>query len=378
MQRITIDTIHLRDDDMAACRDLLRHGSKTFLAASLFLPKSVRDPACALYAFCRIADDAVDEGEGGHGAVDHIRWRLDLLYAGTPYFHPADRALGDVVARFGIPRELPFALIEGFAWDAEGRTYETFDDLIAYAVRVAGTVGVMMALLMGVRDQAVLGTAMDLGIAMQLSNIARDVGEDARNGRIYLPLDWCASEGVDTAALLARPAMTPALARVVERLLQKAEEFYARADLGITHLPGSCQPGIRAARLLYAEIGHVVERNRFDSISQRAIVPASRKAWLAAQAMMGGLASQTKVFAKVAAQGAHLIDAVMALQVAPVQHAGTASLKRPWWDLQQRLLWLLDLFERLERREAEERAQQLAQQMQMRAQRSPSAVGGAE
>ena len=378
MQHITIDTLGASQDDMAACRDLLRHGSRTFLAASLFLPKSVRDPACALYAFCRIADDAVDEGEGGPHAVDHIRWRLDLLYADTPYYHAADRALSDVVARFGIPRELPFALIEGFAWDAQGRRYADFDELIAYAVRVAGTVGVMMAVLMGARDEAVLGTAMDLGIAMQLSNIARDVGEDARNGRIYLPLDWCKQEDVDIDALLAQPEMTPGLARVVQRLLHKAEEFYARAELGITHLPGSCQPGIRAARLLYAEIGHVVARNNYDSISQRAIVPVSRKAWLAAKAMMGGLGTAHALEPQIAPQGAHLVHAVLAMPAASIHHAHNAPIKRPWWDMQHRMLWLLDLFERLERREAEERARQIAEKDAARTQRAGATLAIAE
>jgi phytoene synthase len=378
MQAIISKTHHSADSDMAACRDLLRHGSRTFLAASLFLPKSVRDPACALYAFCRIADDAVDEGLGGPDAVNHIRQRLSQLYAGRPFDHPADRALGEVVARFGIPRDLPDALVEGFAWDAQGIRYDNFDALVAYAVRVAGTVGVMMALLMGARDPAVLGAAMDLGIGMQLSNIARDVGEDARNGRIYLPLDWCAEEGIDPARLIAHPEMSPALGRVVARLLARAEDFYTSADQGISHLPGSCQPGIRAARLLYAEIGHLVARHNFDSISRRAIVPASRKAWLAVQAMMGGIAEATKLSGRILPQGAHLIDAVAAMPKSPVRHGAAAAIKRPWWDFEQRLLWVLDLFERLERREIEEHIQQEARSADAHAHRGRTLVAGAE
>ena len=131
---------------------------------------------------------------------------------------PADRALADVVQQFAIPRTLLDALIEGFAWDAEGRRYEDISSVYAYSARVAATVGAMMTLLMGVRDPDLLARACDLGVAMQLSNIARDVGEDAANGRLYLPREWLREEGLDPDAWLAKPVWSPALGRVVSRL----------------------------------------------------------------------------------------------------------------------------------------------------------------
>jgi phytoene synthase len=215
------------DADMAACRALLRGGSKSFDAAAKLLPRKVRDPAIALYAFCREADDVIDEG--GAPNLNWLRERLALAYAGRPLAVPADRAFARVVQRFAIPRALPEALLEGFSWDAEGRRYQTLAEVRGYAVRVAGTVGAMMAVLMGVRDRARLAAAINLGVAMQLSNIARDVGEDARNGRLYLPLDWLSEAGIDPDCFLQRPRHGPDLGSVVSRLLQAADAHYRHA-----------------------------------------------------------------------------------------------------------------------------------------------------
>ncbi|MEM1385922.1 MAG: phytoene/squalene synthase family protein, partial [Pseudomonadota bacterium] len=235
---------------------------------------------------CRLADDAVDEGDGDRLAVARLSRRLARVYAGRPADNPADRAFAEVVAEHRIPEAIPAALIEGLAWDAEGRRFRTLSDLHAYAARVAGTVGVMMTLLMGERRPAVLARACDLGVAMQLSNIARDVGEDARNGRVYLPLDWLAEAGVDPARLLARPEHSPALGHVVAQLLAAAEGHYARALAGIGGLPMDCRPAIMAARLLYREIGREVARADFDAVSRRAVVSKRRKLGLLLRAMM--------------------------------------------------------------------------------------------
>ncbi|MFY9511464.1 MAG: phytoene/squalene synthase family protein, partial [Rubrivivax sp.] len=266
----------LRAHDVAACRALLRHNSRTFHAASLLLPPRVRAPASVLYGFCRIADDIVDVHGGQAAAIDALRSRLDAAYAGTG----SERALAALVAVHEIPRLLPEMLLEGLAWDAEGRRYTTLDGLLAYAARVAGTVGAMMALLMGARSAAALARACDLGVAMQLSNIARDVGEDARNGRLYLPLAMLQGAGIDADAWLAQPRFSAALGSVVLQLLDAADTLYTRANAGIALLPFDCRPGIQAARLLYAEIGHEVARRGGDSVERRAVVPPARKALL--------------------------------------------------------------------------------------------------
>ncbi len=272
--------------DLAACRTLLRQGSRSFFAASLMLPRRVREPATALYAFCRVADDAVDEArDRPRDALARLEERLDRVYAGVPRASPVDRAFAGIVAAHGIPRALPAALLEGFRWDVEGRRYADAAALDAYAVRVAGTVGMMMAVLMGRRSEPALARAADLGIAMQLTNIARDVGDDARAGRLYLPLGWLDEEGIDPDGFLAAPRATPALARVVARLLARAEAHYARAAGGIALLPADCRPAIHAARLVYREIGRLLARDGLDPVSLRTIVPGRRKAALLAEAV---------------------------------------------------------------------------------------------
>src|SRR6185436_15894082 len=164
------------------------------------------------------------------------------------------------------------AMMEGFAWDLEGRRYETLSDLRGYCARVAATVGVLVTFLLGERGAAALARACDLGIAMQLTNIARDVGEDAGRGRLYLPLDWLERAGIDPQGFLGEPRYSPALGGVVRRLLGEADRFYASADVGIDGLPFDCQGAIRAARFIYAEIGAYVARAGFDSVTARAVV----------------------------------------------------------------------------------------------------------
>ncbi len=340
---------HASAADLAACTALLQGGSKTFFAASLILPRSLRRSATALYAFCRLADDAVDIG-GGLPDLAALERRLDRAFAGRPMDFAADRAFADVVARHGIPRALPAALIEGFAWDAEGRRYERLSDLRAYAARVAGSVGAMMAMLMGARAPEVIARACDLGVAMQLTNIARDVGEDARLGRLYLPLAWLREAGIDADDFVARPKFGPALAALVRKLLAAADFLYARAATGIGALPLTCRPGMHAARLLYAEIGREVERQDLDSVSRRAVVPARRKVRLLAAALSAAGAAGGVDDSPALGETRFLVEAASAAPRLPAQVPG-ALPQVAQRSFDEQVSWLVDLFDRLERRE---------------------------
>ena len=332
--------------DLAACRTALRNGSKTFLAASFLLPRRVHEPASALYAFCRLADDAVDAQDGSrHDAVARLRERLRLAYAGTPQNAPADRALAVVVARYAIPQALFDALLEGFEWDLQGRRYDTLEALHDYAARVAGAVGAMMALLMGVRSPEGQARACDLGVAMQLSNIARDVGEDARMGRLYLPRAWMHEAGLDPDAWLAQPSFSPALGSVVQRLLDAAEALYQRVDAGVARLPLACRPGINAARFLYAEIGHEVARRGLDSVAQRARVPARRKAWLLLRALAQLAPAPAPQPLPALPANRFLVDAAVAMAPPAV---ATQPARR---SVAERVVWTAELFARLEQRD---------------------------
>jgi phytoene synthase len=272
------------DYDLQACRKRMRGGSKSFFAASLLLPLRVCAPASALYAYCRLADDAIDLGQDPAAEMDGLRRRLDAIYDGRPGPQDADRALAHVVHRFAIPRLLLDTLLEGFLWDANGRHYETLEDVLDYAARVAGTVGAMMALVMGAHSPRALARACELGIAMQLTNIARDVGEDARNGRLYLPRAWLREAGIDPDAWLREPRFDAAVAGVVDRLLQTADALYRRAEHGVAELPRDCRSAILAARLVYAEIGVQLQRDGLDSVNRRAVVSKRRKLALLARA----------------------------------------------------------------------------------------------
>jgi phytoene synthase len=274
-------TVCFAPADLEACRAAIRTGSLSFHAASRLLPPAVRDPALALYAFCRLADDAVDEGRDKTGAVLRLRDRLDRVYAGRPADAAADRAFAVVVEGFEMPRALPDALLEGMAWDAVGRRYDDFSGVLAYSARVAAAVGAMMCVLMRVREADALARACDLGLAMQLTNISRDVGEDARAGRLYLPQDWLHAEGVDPDAFLAAPDASPAIRRVTARLLARADRLYRRSMAGVPALPVACRPGIFAAGAIYAGIGDAVARNGHDAVSVRARTTRAQKAgWL--------------------------------------------------------------------------------------------------
>jgi len=326
-------------DDAQALRSLMRGGSKTFFAASLLLPRRVREPATALYGFCRVADDAIDLGDDPVRAMAELRRRLDGIYAGRPGDCPADRALAPVVREHSIPRELFDGLLEGFLWDAQGRHYQSLSDVHAYGARVAGTVGAMMALVMGARSPKALARACELGVAMQLTNIARDVGEDARNGRLYLPREWLAEERVDAEAWLREPSFIPGIARCTARLLASADELYARAEHGLAALPLDCRPAIQAARMVYAEIGRQLEREGLDSVRQRAVVPRRRKLALIGLAVVAAYRGPAQ-----ALQSARALGEVQFL----VDAAAAAPPRRPALrSFDERMEWASSLYERL-------------------------------
>jgi phytoene synthase len=336
--------------DEVTCRQLMQAGSKTFFAASLLLPSAVRAPATALYAFCRVADDAIDlrnPAEPVDAVLSQLQHRLNRIYAGAPLPFEADAALAAVVDHFDIPQPLLDALLEGFAWDAQERQYETLDELHEYAARVAGTVGAMMALIMRTRTPSALARACELGAAMQLTNIARDVGEDARNGRLYLPRAWMREAGLDPDAWLAQPVFNDALGSVIARLLAAADDLYERAEHGIAELPRNCRPAIRAARLVYAEIGRAVERDGLDSVGRRAMVTHQRKLALVTQSLGAALVLPVRLQdapTDVLPAVQFLIDAVITAE----HRVERAPAQQP--NFYDRTLRIIDLFERVAER----------------------------
>lgn len=283
----------MEERDIALCESWIREHSRSFYLASRLLPPRVRAASWALYAFCRRTDDAVDEGEQGAaalGRVEGLRRRLDRVYLADGQVTRArpddaiDRAYAAVAAEHGIPRGLPEALLAGMEMDATGATYATFDDLYVYCFRVASTVGLMMTLVTGASRPDALLRACDLGVAMQLTNIARDVGEDARRGRVYLPDELLAPLGADRATVLAARHASWPLREAVRGLLARAELFYRSADRGIPLLPADCRLAIAAARQIYAAIGDDLTRHHLDSVTRRAHTSTAQKLALVARA----------------------------------------------------------------------------------------------
>lgn len=255
----------MTDTVVATSHQAIKRGSKSFAAAARLFDRSVRDDCALLYAFCRYCDDRIDGQDLGYRQETltpaQRAERLAGLYAKTEEAllrGKADdkvfEALQLVVGRHGIDPNYPLTLLRGFAMDVDGRTYETLEDVLDYAYHVAGVVGVMMAQIMGVRDEATLDRASDLGIAFQLTNIARDVIPDSQMGRIYLPRRWLEEAGV-SSILLSDSIDRDRLFAVTLRLLEAAEPYYDSAAIGERSLPPRCAWAIGAARRIYRSIG---------------------------------------------------------------------------------------------------------------------------
>jgi 15-cis-phytoene synthase len=267
-------------------------GSQSFAAAARLFGAAMRRDATALYAWCRHCDDVVDGQAGGQGRVDRgstAADRLAALEAATrdalgdgPIRHPAFGALRDVVRRAEIPLALPFDHLAGFRMDIEERRYRSLDDLLGYCYGVAGVVGVMMAHVMGARASGTLDRACDLGLAFQLTNIARDIVDDAAAGRVYLPLDWLTEAGIPPERI-ADPAFRGPLAGVAARLVAAAEPYYVSAGIGLADLPLRAAWTIGMAKNVYRAIGRKVLQKGASAWNGRVATSRVEKLALAAQ-----------------------------------------------------------------------------------------------
>lgn len=282
------------------CREILEHNSKSFALAARLLPARERDRAAALYAFCRRVDDAIDDAPpaGQEPALRALYDELERVYASERLEAPALRAFQALVSQCGLPHEYPAELIEGMAMDVRQTRYENLDQLLLYCHRVAGVVGLMMCHVFGItRDEALLNAA-HLGIAMQLTNICRDVEEDWRLGRLYLPRALLREAGAGSigepdgqAPFPSDEATLEAIRATTRRLLAEADRYYRSADRGMRALPFRAGLAVRAARYLYHAIGIVVAAHGYDPRSGRAVVPTARKLALLGRAIARHMAA---------------------------------------------------------------------------------------
>lgn len=274
----------------------IEQGSKSFAAAARLFDARTRDSVALLYAWCRHCDDVIDGQLLGFARAEpdpttpqqrlqRLRTLTEAAYTDAVPKEPVFQAFARVVRRHAIDRRYPLDLLEGFRLDVEGAHYETLDDTLRYSYHVAGAVGVMMAQIMGVRDEPTLDRACDLGLAFQLTNIARDIAEDAANGRCYIPVAWLHEEGV-SRDMLPSPAHAAAASRLSARLVDAAEPYYESALIGIRRLPLRSAWAIAAARNVYRAIGSELVRRGERAALQRVATSSRQKALLA---ILGGL-----------------------------------------------------------------------------------------
>jgi phytoene synthase len=268
-------------------QEVIQQGSKSFAAAAKLFDAETRGRASMLYAWCRYCDDQTDDQvlgfdgsclslEEGRARVGRLREKTLRALSGEPTEDPVFAGLQRVVVECEIPHRYPLEHLDGFIMDVEGREYRTLEDTIEYCYHVAGVVGVMMAYLMGVRDEPTLDRATDLGLAFQLTNICRDVMEDAEVGRIYLPGDWLADAGVP-ADEITEPEHRARVFEVVRRVLVEADRYYASSWIGISRLPARSAWAVAAANAVYCNIGRLILERGPRAWDQRASTTKARK-----------------------------------------------------------------------------------------------------
>ncbi len=273
----------LRGDDLAACYrvcgEIARVHSKTFYLSSLFLSPAKRRAVWAVYAFCRTADDIVDRIAPARERLDAIgAWERKLVaaYDGRANDDPIFVAFAHAARQFEIPIEPALDLLRGARLDVTVRCYATYDALREYCYLVASTVGLLVMPILGTLSPDAAGYGVALGRAMQMTNILRDVGEDARMGRIYLPAEDLERFGCREAAILAGTVDDPFVA-LMRFQIERVRAMYAQAEPGIALLAPESRYTVRLALSLYREILARIEANRYDVFTRRAHVPLRGK-----------------------------------------------------------------------------------------------------
>jgi len=269
------------------CRHITRTYAKTFYMATRLLPNKKQRSIFAIYAMCRHIDDLVDEAEdlAAQRKLDETQiqkmiseWKsnLERTYNGEKIDHPVLLALSDVLRTYHIPIELTFELMEGVCMDLTKNRYANFEELYGYSYKVASVVGLMVSEVFGYDNPKALDHAVSLGIAMQLTNILRDIGEDLNRGRIYLPQDELARFGI-TEEDLFNHTIDDKFRKFMEFQIERAEAYYADADTGIPMLSSDSHYPVAMARLNYSKILQRIRENDYQVFTRRAYLTTTEK-----------------------------------------------------------------------------------------------------
>lgn len=281
----------VEDDELRSayirCRGITRDYAKTFYLATRFLPNQKQRSIFALYGFCRYVDTLVDEAQDLVNlealdlrqievSLERVKEQLQDVYSGRTVKDPILKAFGNVLTVADIPIQLPLDLIDGVMMDLEKKRYATFEEVYEYSYKVASVVGLMTSEVFGYTDPEARKHAIDLGIAMQLTNILRDIGEDLERDRIYLPADELAEFGV-TENDLAEHRQTPEFDAFMMFQIDRARSYYDSARKGIPMLSRDSRLPVYLALENYSRILNKIERNRFDVFSRRAHLNQAEK-----------------------------------------------------------------------------------------------------
>ncbi len=283
------------DSSISFCKSITYKYAKTFFFASHFLPEEKRIACYAVYSFCRYVDDLVDSFESTEsGCTYNIastklleEWEkeLSLVYKGIPSNNNIMIGWMWVLERFHIPISLPRELIEGVLMDTYVTTFDTFENLYSYCYKVASVVGLMTSEIFQYSDQEALKYAIDLGIAMQLTNILRDIGEDADNGRIYIPLDELATFGISKEEIFTKQ-YSENFKKLMKFQIERARVYYTSADKGIPFLEKDSRTTVRLMSTNYRRILDCIEKNSFDVFTNRASLSFLEKALAIPRALL--------------------------------------------------------------------------------------------
>jgi phytoene synthase len=268
------------EDAYNYCRKISRDHAKTFYLASMFLPKKQQNPIFAIYALLRTVDDVVDMAEdklkAGLITSDEISkmlegWksRLKACYAGKHDNDPIMMAWQDTLKSYTIPIDLPLDLMDGVAMDIEFKPFETFDELYVYCYKVAAVVGLMTSEIFGYRDKQALQHAIELGIAMQLTNILRDIGEDVDRGRIYLPLEDLRRFNYSKEEFMQK-RINDNFINLMKFQIERARGYYRSSEKGIPMLEKQARFAVCISSVNYGNILSAIESNNYDAFSKRA------------------------------------------------------------------------------------------------------------
>ncbi len=271
-------------------RELTAHYSKSFYISAKMLPRERRWATFALYGFCRYADNLIDNPRHRSMAeliqeADFLSEEIRIAYRTGESEHPVLKPFITVAKHYGIPLEYPLDLLEGVKMDIQNSRYLTFDDLYVFAYRVAGVVGLMMTYVLGYKTPKAFHYAEELGIAMQLTNILRDVKEDKDMGRIYLPQDELKMFGV-TETNIMNEEMTPGFRELMRYQVKRADSYYHDSNKGIKMLNPESRFAIYSASRIYHGILHKIEARQYNPFLGRVFVPQTKKIGILAREVM--------------------------------------------------------------------------------------------